>query len=171
MRKHTTRASVQKDYVRLREVSGDMLCLASAPSPSKRIYRAVLEVSAINFTLKSEDEQEAIIAGYRAFLKALTFPLQVLIRHQRLDVRSYIQQVIEASSAAAGGTSTWQALAESLVDFIKKLASQRTLIERHFYIVMPLAPASAGSQRFFSPLAPGRNKRKHVTLTMAEKAR
>jgi Helicase HerA, central domain len=172
MRKHTTRASVQKDYVRLREVSGDMLCLVSATAPSQRIYRAVLEVSAINFTLKSEDEQEAIIAGYRAFLKALTFPLQVLIRSQRLDLRSYIQQIRDASSAAVGGTSTWQEMAESLVDFITKLASQRTLIERHFYIVIPLAPESAGSRSFFPRLPMmGRTKRRQVSLTTSEKAR
>jgi Helicase HerA, central domain len=173
MGKHTIRASVQQDYVRLREVSGDMLCLVSATSPSKRSYRAVLEVSAINFTLKSEDEQEAIIAGYRAFLKALTFPMQVLIRNQRLDLRSYIQQVLDASSTAAGGTPTWRALAESLVDFIKKLASQRTLIERHFYIVIPLAPKSGGggSHRFFPLLPFGRTRRRQVTAVTGEKAR
>ena len=66
MRLQTVRSSVQEEYVRLREISGDMLCLASPSSPTQRTYRAVLEVSAINFTLKSEDEQEAIIAGYTA---------------------------------------------------------------------------------------------------------
>jgi hypothetical protein len=171
MGKHTIRASVQQDYVRLREVSGDMLCLVSATAPSQRIYRAVLEVSAINFTLKSEDEQKAILAGYRAFLKALTFPMQVLIRYQRLDLRSYIQQVLNASSAVAGDTPTWRVLAESLVDFIKKLASQRTLIERHFYIVIPLAPERTGSPRFFPPLPFGRTRRRQVTAALGEKAR
>src|SRR5947209_13930110 len=117
MGKHTTRASVQQDYVRLREVSGDMLCLVSATAPSQRTYRAVLEVSAINFTLKSEDEQEAIIAGYRALLKALTFPVQIVIRNQRLDLRSYIQR-LTGENPAASGPSAWRELSASLADFV-----------------------------------------------------
>src|SRR5579872_7323402 len=92
-------ASVQQHYVSLREVSGDMLCLASSGTASRRrLYRAVVEVSAINFTLSSEEEQEAIIAGYRAFLKALTFPIQVLVRNQRLDLRTYLQRVAQLAA-------------------------------------------------------------------------
>src|SRR5438132_10109607 len=103
MRKSTIRSSVQQEYVRLREIAGDMLCLASPSSPTQRTYRAVLEVSAINFTLKSEDEQEAIIAGYRALLKALTFPMQILIRNQRLDLRTYMQRLIGEVPQAVSG--------------------------------------------------------------------
>src|SRR5437660_11586032 len=103
MRQRTVRSSVQQEYVRLREISGDMLCLDSPSSPRQRTYRAVLEVSAINFTLKSEDEQEAIIAGYRALLKALTFPMQIVIRNQRLDLRTYIQRLTGENPAAASG--------------------------------------------------------------------
>jgi hypothetical protein len=48
----------------------------------QREFRAILEVSATNYTLRSEEEQESMIAGYRAFLKALTFPIQILVRSQ-----------------------------------------------------------------------------------------
>jgi hypothetical protein len=45
-RKHN---SVQRDMVYLRETKGDMLCLYAPGSPTKRSYRAVLEVSPINW--------------------------------------------------------------------------------------------------------------------------
>lgn len=171
MPQRTVRASVQQAYVRLREISGDMLCLHSATSPTQRTYRAVLEVSAINFTLKSEDEQEAIIAGYRAFLKALTFPLQIVIRNQRLDLRTYIERLTGEPAKPASGTSAWQELAESLADFVQKLASQRTLIERHFYVIIPLDPTGgAARNQLFFPLL-GRKKRRQAGTETLERAR
>src|ERR1035437_9952432 len=47
--------------------------------PSHR-YRIILEASSINFELKSEDEQDALIDTYQAFLNGLACPLQIIIR-------------------------------------------------------------------------------------------
>jgi len=41
--------------------------------------RSVLLISSINFSLKSEDEQNAIIAVYVNFLNTLDFPMQILV--------------------------------------------------------------------------------------------
>ncbi len=67
--------SVQTEFVRVREVDHNIMCLVSPTDPACREYRAILEVTSTNFTLKAEDEQEAIINGYHAFLKALAFPI------------------------------------------------------------------------------------------------
>lgn len=42
--------------------------------------RAVLLVSSINFALKSEDEQNAVIDSYVRFLNNLSFTLQIVIQ-------------------------------------------------------------------------------------------
>lgn len=42
-------------------------------------YRVVYEVSSINFELKSEDEQDALIDTYESFLNSLPCPLQSLL--------------------------------------------------------------------------------------------
>jgi len=42
--------------------------------------RAVLLVSSINFALKSEDEQNALISSYVGFLNGLEYPLQVVVQ-------------------------------------------------------------------------------------------
>ena len=54
MRK-TRLAGVQQHYVRAREILDGTLCLWSPVSPTKRNYRAILEIAPINFLLKSAD--------------------------------------------------------------------------------------------------------------------
>ena len=58
--------------------------------------RAVLLVSSINFALKGEEEQEAIIAGYVGFLNALEFPLQIVIHSRKLNIEDYLIRLVEA---------------------------------------------------------------------------
>ena len=55
--------------------------------------RAVLLVSSINFALKSEDEQNAIIAGYVSFLNSLEYPLQIVIQSRGLDLDNYLAEL------------------------------------------------------------------------------
>src|SRR5512135_421240 len=57
--------------------------------------RAILLVSSINFSLKSEDEQEAIIQGYISFLNSLESPVQILIQSRKLDIDDYLNRLKE----------------------------------------------------------------------------
>src|SRR5258708_8511853 len=78
MKQARQQASVQRDMLRLRETWAEMLCLYTPGSPTRRSYRAVLQVTPINLSLKAEDEQEAIIERFAALIKSLSFPLQIL---------------------------------------------------------------------------------------------
>src|ERR1700681_2615032 len=139
-------ASVQRDMLSLRETSGDMLCLYSPGSPTRRSYRAVLEVAPINLSLKGEDEQEAIIERFGALIRSLSFPLQVLVRNQRLDLLPYIRRVLALPSNERQLPPTWDALARSVAELVQRIAAQRTLIERHVYVIIPAEPRSGGSR-------------------------
>ena len=72
-------AGVQ-EQLPLDDVVGDVVLLRSGSA------RAVLEASSVNFALRSEGEQEAILAGYRRFLHSLDYPLQLLVRVVPADV-------------------------------------------------------------------------------------
>ncbi len=48
--------------------------------------RIVLKVEAVNFLLKSEQEQDAIIYSFQHFLNSLQFPIQILIRSLKVDI-------------------------------------------------------------------------------------
>jgi Helicase HerA, central domain len=159
-------ASVQRDMLYLRETSGDMLCLYAPGSPTRRSYRAVLEVSPINLALKAEDEQEAIIERFGVLIRSLSFPLQVLVRNQRLDLLPYIRHLLIRPSEERQHPSDWYALASSVAELVQQIAAQRTLIERHIYVIIP---ASQGARRRggIAPLF-GKGRAHHVTETQEQ---
>ena len=140
---HTSRkGSVQAEFVHARDIAHNVLCLGSLSNSTQREYRAILEVSATNYTLTSEEEQELIVAGYRAFLKSLAFPLQILVRSQQLDLRPYVQSLLETSTATTTHDATWRELALSHAQYVRELAARRTLLEHRFYSKWPRKPPS-----------------------------
>src|SRR6266566_1151439 len=140
-------ASVQRDMLRLRETWGEMLCLYTPGSPTQRSYRAVLEVTPINLSLKAEDEQEAIIERFAALIKSLSFPLQILVRNLRQDLTPYIQRLLAHPQWDGQHPPTWYALAHSQAELLQKIAAERTLIERHVYLIIPASQGAGGSRR------------------------
>jgi len=140
-------SGVQRDMVRLRETKGDMLCLYAPGSPTRRSYRAVLEVSPINLSLKAEDEQEAIIERFGALIRSLSFPVQILVRNQRLDLTPYIRHLLAQPRADGQHPPTWNVLAHSVAELLQRIAAQRTLIERHVYVIIPASQGASSSRR------------------------
>ena len=65
-------------YLKVSEIRDDTLVLKNGG------VRALLRVSSINFNLKSEDEQNAIIYSYQGFLNTLDFPIQIVVRSKKL---------------------------------------------------------------------------------------
>jgi hypothetical protein len=61
--------------------------------------RAVLEAQSVNFALRSDEEKEGIMAGYRAFLNSLSYPIQVLVRILPTDVETYLAALRERPPA------------------------------------------------------------------------
>jgi Helicase HerA, central domain len=166
MKQAHPQASVQRDMLYLRETSGDMLCLYAPGSPSRRSYRAVLEVSPINLALKAEDEQEAIIERFGALIRSLSFPLQVLVRNQRLDLLPYIRRLLERPPGTTAHPSAWGALARSVAELVQQIAAQRTLIERHVYLIVPTEPrASRARRRGGFPALSGTRRRPRLAET------
>jgi hypothetical protein len=131
-------ASVQ-DLLPLEDIVDGILCLRGGD------YRAVLEAQSVNFALRSHEEQEAIMAGYRAFLNALSYPIQVLVRILPTDVETYLTALREHP----GGRGA-EALARLALDhetFVRRLARERTLLERRFYVVVPAGLHGAFERR------------------------
>jgi hypothetical protein len=118
-----------QELLPLEEIVGDVLCLRGGD------YRAVLETSSVNFALKSEAEQEAIMAGYRMFLNALSYPIQIVVRIVPTDVEAYLAG-LRARFAGRGGDAL-RRLALDHEAFVRRLARERTLLERRFYVVIP----------------------------------
>jgi hypothetical protein len=130
MRRNANRrlASAQ-ELLPLDDIVDGVLCLRGGD------YRAVLEAQSVNFALKSEVEQEAIMAGYRAFLNSLTYPIQVVVRILPTDVEAYLAGV-RGRFGGRGGEAL-RRLALDHEAFVRRLGRERTLLERRFYVVVP----------------------------------
>lgn len=118
--------------------------------------RAVLKTTSINFNLKSEQEQGAIIHGYQGFLNSLEFPIQILIKSKKLDIDDYIEQVQKLGDKQENKLLQEQTF--EYAQYIKRLVEYADIMEKEFYVVIPHEPARTQGlnmvQSFFQRLAP-----------------
>jgi hypothetical protein len=103
---------------------------------------AVLEVTGAARSLASGDEaqQEAQLAACRQLLNGLTFPIQVLARAEPIDLSGYLGRLEARARLLPGPLAT---LARDHAAFVRGLTRQRTLLERHLYVVVPADVADA----------------------------
>lgn len=113
--------------------------------------RAILLVSSINFSLKSEDEQEAIIQGYISFLNSLESPVQILIQSRKLDIDDYLNRLKEQEK-----TQTNDLLRNQSADyrqFVKELVELGEIMQKKFFVIVPYNPASSKRKGFFARMS------------------
>src|SRR3990167_5672686 len=126
--------------IRIKEVKDNTLIL-----PGNK-YRAIIETSSINFELKSEDEQDALIDNFQNFLNSLPSHIQVLIRVREVDVDQYVEQI--SKSKLTEKEKVYKDQITNYCQFIKNLVSGNKILSRKFYIVIPYQ--HIGIQKDFS---------------------
>ncbi|MFA6422717.1 MAG: hypothetical protein WCV92_04960 [Candidatus Buchananbacteria bacterium] len=109
--------------------------------------RAVLLVSSINFALKSEEEQNAIISGYVQFLNLLDSPLEILVQSRKLDLDGYLKSISEAEKKQTNDLLKLQVT--EYKQYITELVEMGNIMTKRFYIVVPYDPASNGKMGFW----------------------
>ncbi len=102
-------------------------------------YRAILQVSSLNFELKSEDEQDAIIETYESFLNSVGTNLQILIRTREIDMDKYLEDLTERLDSET--EPIYRDQLQNYDEFIRSLISTNKILTRHFYIVVPYSTA------------------------------
>jgi len=100
--------------------------------------RAVLMVSSINFALKSEDEQQAIIQGYMQFLNGLEHPLQVVIQSRRMNIDSYMLRLKEQEEKNVNELLRTQI--RDYMSFITELVELGEIMQKRFFVIVPFDP-------------------------------
>lgn len=99
-------------------------------------YRAVLELSSINFELKSEAEQDALIETYQSFLNSLSTPLQIVVRVREMDMDKYLEDFRKKRDGEK--TKVYKDEITHYTEFVAKLITKNKILSRHFYVVVPL---------------------------------
>jgi hypothetical protein len=96
--------------------------------------RVVLKLEPINFDLKSENEQNAIIYGYQGFLNSLDFPIQFIIQSKQLDLERYLIKLKESHKNTTNDLLRIQI--EDYVGFVRRLISVANIMSKRFYAVI-----------------------------------
>lgn len=140
-------------------------------------FRAVIACKSINFDLMSSKEREGIEYSYQNFLNSLYFPVQILIRSQRVDIGPYIERLTNIRRDQEN--MLLNVLTDDYIDFIDTLSQEANIMDKSFYVIIPywphgdLATLKRSSKSLFSTIFGGAPKQRSIVVDHAayEKAK
>ncbi len=118
-----------KDLVQIYDIKDDIVILKNGA------LRSIIKVNAVNFELRSEDEQIAIIQNFQSFINSIDFPIQIMIRSVQLDLSDYVKSLDEATAAMDNELLKMQAT--EYAKFVGELAQLSNIMAKSFYVVVP----------------------------------
>ncbi|TSC58324.1 MAG: hypothetical protein Greene041662_769 [Candidatus Peregrinibacteria bacterium Greene0416_62] len=127
--KKDAHASTQR-FMPIAEIRNDTVLLKNGG------LRAVLQIEPLNFNLKSELEQQGIIAGYEAFVNTLTFPIQIVLRSTNVNIDPYMEQT--RAQAEKQKNPLLKAQTEAYAAFIEKIVDVADIMQKRFFVIIPL---------------------------------
>jgi hypothetical protein len=140
-------------------------------------FRSVVMVKSINFDLMSPQEREAVEYSYQGFLNSLYFPIQILVRSQKVDLGPYIEKLDKIRTEH--DNMLLALLMEDYINYMDQLSRQTNIMDKKFYVVIPYFPVAdlqstiTSSTGFFKGLGSMFNggQQKQVTINEADLAK
>jgi len=103
--------------------------------------RAVVACRSINFDLMSAREREAVEYSYQNLLNSLYFPIQIIVRSQKVDIGPYLDRL--AKLRREQDNMLLGVLMDDYIDFISALAQETNIMDKSFYVVVPYYPTGS----------------------------
>jgi len=100
--------------------------------------RGVLMVSSLNFALKSDEEQNAILYQFQNFLNSLDFSVQVFIQSRKLNITGYLEKLEELEEKQTNELLKIQT--REYQEFIKSLIEAGSIMSKNFFVIVPFNP-------------------------------
>lgn len=107
-------------------------------------FRAVLAAKSINFDLMSQREREGVELSYQDFLNALTYPIQIYIRSQSIDIGPYLDKLSQVRMHQ--DNMLLGVLMDDYINFISVLARDANIMDKSFFVVIPYETGEAADQ-------------------------
>jgi hypothetical protein len=127
-------SNATQEFVPIKEVRDGVVILKDGG------MRSILICSSLNFSLKSEDERNAILLQFQDFLNSLDFSIEILIQSRKLDIRPYIA-LLEAQEKEQTN-NLLKIQVREYIQFIKNFTESTNIMTKHFFIVVPYSPAT-----------------------------
>lgn len=116
--------------------------------------RAILMASSINFALKSQDEQQAILSQFQAFLNTLDFSLQIYVQSRKLDIEPYLNLL--RSREPQQDNDLMKVQLREYIGFVENFTKEVDVMTKSFFVVVSYAPSVITMNAGLSGLLRGR---------------
>ena len=147
-KKNKSSGKTTQSFLRMSEIKNDAVVMDDGS------LRAILAVSSTNFDLKSQDEQNSIIYNFQRFLNSLDFPIQILMQSRKMEIGNYLEKL--KGIAEKQTNELLRVQTSEYIEFINRLIENASIMNKNFYIIIPLGesifPQASG---FFSRIFGG----------------
>jgi type IV secretory pathway VirB4 component len=130
--------STTQEFIEIKEIDNDIVLLKDGSCVT------VIETSAINFSLLSEEEQDSLIYAYGSLLNSLSFAIQIVIASNRMNISdylSYLDKKLEKQTSNI--TKDWLI---KYMEFIKSIVTQNTVLKKRFFLVISFSTLELGAK-------------------------
>lgn len=127
-------ASTQ-EHLEVKDIIDDIVITTSGTAA------ILLQTTAVNFDLLSEYEQDNKIMAFAGMLNSLNFPIQILIKTNRIDISNYINY-LKAQRAKSMAPGVKKQL-EIYTQFVQNLIVQNDVLDKKFYFVLYYNPVAS----------------------------
>jgi type IV secretory pathway VirB4 component len=132
-------------------------------------FRQVIMVGGVNFSLKSETEQNIITQGYQTFLNSIDFPLQILIHSRKVNIEKYIETLTARKEIEQ--SPILQNQIDEYSKFVQGFVEKNAIMEKVFLVVVSFYPVSGlPNAKKVSGLLPFLGKKKEGAAETAQRA-
>jgi len=121
--------SASQSFLEVQDIKEGVLLLKN------NTIRGVLMVSSINFALKSEEEQTAIIYAFQTFLNSLDFFCQIVVQSRNINITPYLDGLKDLEEHQTNDLLRRQTA--SYREFIKNMVVGDVVMTKNFYVVIP----------------------------------
>ena len=102
------------------------------------IYIKILEVTPINYNLKSDLEKEAILNSFKIFFRTCQFDIQILIQSNKEDLTHHISRIKKYVSKKEN--KYLKNISENYIQYISNLNNNKKSSSKKFYIIIKNQP-------------------------------
>ncbi len=116
-----------QQHLQMEDIKDDLMILKNGGAA------LILQSSALNFGLLSEVEQHSVVLSFAQMLNSLSFPIQIMIYSQRLNINSYLHLLERAR------TMQRNPLLSQMIDryknFVTQVIKENDVLDKKFYVI------------------------------------
>ncbi|OGK66528.1 hypothetical protein A2313_04275 [Candidatus Roizmanbacteria bacterium RIFOXYB2_FULL_41_10] len=128
--------STTQEFIEIRKIQDDIVLLKDGSCC------LVIETSAINFSLLSEEEQNSLVYAFGSLLNSLSFAIQIAIISSKMNISDYLEY-LEKSLQKQNQPEIKDWLIK-YIEFIKSIVTQNSVLKKRFFLIIPFSTLEMG---------------------------